>query len=185
MSRWRDFLRGVAGSAHGRLLLKSPAHTFRLPLMQSIFPRAQFIWIGRHPGEVLASNDRMWRSMMSTYALWDCPQGELESFLRDVVRASSLILESCVAEMPPDRMLWIDYAELTADPTTVLRQILRFVGAPAASDRTALKSIVESAVATVPIHAGRRAELPNEESLLALDRLMRAARGRLGAAYRD
>ncbi len=185
MSRWLDFLRGVSSLGAGRLLLKSPAHTFRLPLIRRAFPRAQFVWIGRHPGELLASNARMWRSMMSSYALWDEPQGELERFLRDAVRACSHILETCVAEMPPDRMLWVDFAELQSDPATILRQILRFVGAPAASDQTALRSAVESSVAAVPIHAGQRAELPNEGSLLALHKLMGTARERLGAAYRD
>lgn len=185
LERWQLFLRGVARRGAGRLLLKSPSHTFRLALLRKVFPRAQFVWIGRHPGEVLASNMRMWRAMMSAYALWACPEGELERFLRDAIRSCSATLESCIAEMPPAHMLWVDYAELQIDPATVLRQILRFVGAPAASDREALESSVRSAVAAVPIHAGQRAELPNEESLLGLETLMRAAKGRLGSAYRD
>lgn len=123
--------------------------------------------------------------MMASYSLWDCPQDELERFLRDAVRACSAVLESCVAEMSPDRMLWVDFSRLQSEPATVLRQVLRFIGAPAASDQTALQSTVESAVAAVPIHAGQRAELPNEEGLLALDALMQAASERLGSAYRD
>ena len=187
MSRWRDFVRGISQSGTGRLLLKSPSHTFRLPLIREAFPRAQFVWIGRHAGEVLASNHRMWRSMMSLYALWDCPTGTLETFLQDAVRACSTVLESCVAEMPPDRMLWVDYDRLQTEPATVLRQILRFVGAPAARDPDprVLQSTVESAVSTVPIHPGTRSDLPNEESLRALDELMSAARERLGRACRD
>jgi omega-hydroxy-beta-dihydromenaquinone-9 sulfotransferase len=182
MSRWQDFLRGVSHSGAGRLLLKSPSHTFRLPLIRQIFPHAQFVWIGRHPGEVLASNLRMWRSMMSTYALWECPPGELERFLRAAFQACSAALEACVTDMPPERMLWVDYDALQTDPAAVLVQILRFVGAPAARDPSALQSTVQSAVAAVPIHRGTRAELPNDEWLARLDRLMRVARERLGGA---
>ncbi|MGH8218234.1 MAG: sulfotransferase family protein [Steroidobacteraceae bacterium] len=185
MSRWQDFLRGVSSAGAGRLLLKSPSHTFRLPLIRQAFPRALFVWIGRHPGEVLASNHRMWQAMMSAYGLWECPAGELERFLRQAVRACSAVLESSLAEMPPDRMLWVDYDGLQADPVSVLRQILRFVRAPAASDPVMLQSTVQSAVAAVTIHAGKRAELPKDDSLVALDRLMRAVRDSLGAGYRD
>jgi omega-hydroxy-beta-dihydromenaquinone-9 sulfotransferase len=56
LKRWQDFLRGGMLGAQARpLLLKSPSHTFRLPLLRAVFPRAKFIWIGRHTGEVLAS----------------------------------------------------------------------------------------------------------------------------------
>lgn len=181
MSRWRDFVRGISRPGAGRLLLKSPSHTFRLPLIRQVFPRAQFVWIGRHPGEVLASNYRMWRSMMSTYALWECTEGELERFLRAAFHACSAVLEACVADMPEERMLWVDYDALQSDPATVLRQVLRFVGAPAAADPSVLQSTVQSAVAAVPIHRGTRAELPNEDGLVKLDRLMRSARDRFGA----
>ena len=185
MSRWQDFLRGVSQTGADRLLLKSPSHSFRLPLIRQVFPRAQFIWIGRHPGEVLGSNFRMWRSMMSTYALWECPADELERFLRAAFHACSAALEACVADMPPERMLWVDYDALQLDPSAVLRQVLRFVRAPAATDPDVLQSTVQSAVAAVPLHRGTRAELPNEEWLVRLDRLMRVARERFGAAFRD
>ncbi|HEY2590761.1 MAG TPA: sulfotransferase [Steroidobacteraceae bacterium] len=181
MSRWRDFLRGVSQAGADRLLLKSPSHTFRLPLIRQVFPRAHFVWIGRNPGEVLASNFRMWRSMMSTYALWECPADELERFLRAAFDACSATLEGCVAEMPRERMLWVDYDALQSDPGPVLGQVLRFVGAPAAADPRVLQSTVQSAVAAVPVHRGTRSELPNEAGLARLDRVMRAARDRFGA----
>lgn len=181
MSRWRDFLRGVSQAGADRLLLKSPSHTFRLPLIRQVFPRAQFVWIGRNPGEILASNFRMWRSMMSTYALWECPASELERFLRAAFDACSAALEGCVADMPQERMLWVDYDALQSDPGAILGQILRFVGAPAAADPGVLQSTVQSAVAAVPVHRGTRSELPNEEWLARLDRLTRVAKERFGA----
>jgi omega-hydroxy-beta-dihydromenaquinone-9 sulfotransferase len=38
-----------------RLLLKSPVHTARIPLLLQLFPEAQFIYIHRHPYDVLRS----------------------------------------------------------------------------------------------------------------------------------
>lgn len=185
LARWQDFLRGIAAGGTERVLLKSPSHTFRLPLIRKVFPRAQFIWIGRHLGEAMASNARMWRAMMSTYALWECPTGELDRFLRNAVRACSAALGSCLADVPPERMLWVDYEALQTDAASVLRQVLRFVGSPVARDPKALQSTVQGAVANVPIHPGRRAEQPQEDWLLELDSLMSTARQRLSGAHRE
>jgi omega-hydroxy-beta-dihydromenaquinone-9 sulfotransferase len=38
-----------------RLLLKSPVHTAQIPLLLHLFPEAQFIYIHRHPYDVLRS----------------------------------------------------------------------------------------------------------------------------------
>ena len=38
-----------------RLLLKSPIHTARIPLLLKLFPNAKFIYIHRHPDEILSS----------------------------------------------------------------------------------------------------------------------------------
>lgn len=180
LDRWKDFTRGIAARGAGRLLLKSPGHTFRIPALRALFPRARFIWIGRHPGEVLASNIRMWRAMMSLYALWECPDGTLERFMREAVRACASMLERCVEEMTRERLLWVDFEALQTDPERVLRQILRFTGAPPGHDERSVTASIEAALSSVPIHRGERAAMPEEGSVLQLDRLMRAARSRFG-----
>ena len=38
-----------------RLLLKSPIHTARVPLLLKLFPKAKFIYIHRHPDEIFVS----------------------------------------------------------------------------------------------------------------------------------
>jgi hypothetical protein len=179
LERWQSFVGSVAGDG-ARLLLKSPGHTFRIPALRKLFPRARFIWIGRHPGEVLASNVRMWTAMMSVYALWDCPDGTLQRFLHDAMRASSGVLERCIAEMPREQMLWVDFEALQTDPERVLRQILQFAGDRPGRDERSVSADIEGALASVPIHRGERASTPDDESVLQLDRVMRAARLRFG-----
>jgi omega-hydroxy-beta-dihydromenaquinone-9 sulfotransferase len=184
LERWQQFVRGLATSGDAPLLLKSPGHTFRLPMLLRLFPRARFVWIGRHPGEVLASNGRMWSAMMRVYALWDCPTDMLERFLREAVRSCTAVLERCLADMTPEQMLWVDFEALQTDPERVLRQILRFTGrlageGPGAGEHSHAAEI-ERALAAVPIHRGQRAAMPDDESVAQLDRVMRAARRRFG-----
>jgi hypothetical protein len=179
IERWQRFVRGIAGGG-GRLLLKSPGHTFRIPTMRRLFARARFVWIGRHPGEVWASNLRMWSAMMRVYALWECPADILERFMRESMRACVGVLTQCLEEMTRENLLWVDFEALQTDPERVLRQILKFVGDRPGRDERSLAADIEAALSSVPIHRGERAVMPDDESVLELDRLMRAARQRFG-----
>jgi len=181
VDRWQHFVRGIAAGG-GRLLLKSPGHTFRMPAMRRLFPRARFVWIGRHPGEVFASNLRMWGAMMRVYALWECPADMLERFMRESMRACAGVLRQCVEEMTREDLLWVDFEALQTDPERVLRQILQFVGHRPGHDERTLATDIESALSSVPIHRGERAAMPDDESVLQLERLMQAARQRFGEA---
>jgi omega-hydroxy-beta-dihydromenaquinone-9 sulfotransferase len=177
--RWQSFVRGVAASApDSPVLLKSPNHTFRLPLLQSLFPGARFLWIGRATGEVLASNAKMWRAMMELYGLWDCPAGALEGFLQDMVRAAVVTLGRCLEEMPRERMLWVDFEQLRLHPKQTLLSVLRFLGAKSGSGAAVGAEQVDAALAQIPIHPGSRASLPDDAQAAALERLMAAARQR-------
>ena len=180
LERWQEFVRGVAAGGGARLLLKSPGHTFRIAKLRELFPQARFIWIGRHPGEVLASNVRMWTAMMGVYALWECPQDTIQKFLRAAVRASSGVLEQCIAQMTREQMLWVDFEALQTDPERVLRQILQFVGARTGHDESSIGRDIEAALSSVPIHRGERATMPSDESVLQLERVMGEARRRFG-----
>jgi hypothetical protein len=180
LERWQHFVRGIAAQGGRRLLLKSPGHTFRIPTLRRIFPGARFVWIGRHPGEMLASNVRMWTAMMGVYALWDCPDDILQRFLREAVRACKGVLERCVAEMTREQMLWVDFEALQTDPERVLRQILHFAGETRGRSERSLAADIEAALSSVPIHRGERAAMPDDEFVLQLDRVMDEARHRFG-----
>jgi omega-hydroxy-beta-dihydromenaquinone-9 sulfotransferase len=182
LERWQQFVGGLAAGSGGRLLLKSPGHSFRIPTLLRLFPGARFIWIGRHPGEVLTSNVKMWKAMTQVYALWDCADDVLQRFLREAVCACSRVLERCIAEMTRVQMLWVDFEALQTDPERVLRQILRFAGARPGRDEQSLNADIEAALASVPIHRGERAVMPDEEFVRQLDRVMNEARRRFGEA---
>lgn len=51
-----SFLKKVSVTTNGkRLVLKSPVHTARVELLLSLFPKAQFVYVHRHPLVVLQS----------------------------------------------------------------------------------------------------------------------------------
>ena len=181
LARWQTFLRGVAAGASTRLLLKSPNHSFRLALLSERFPRAQFVWIGRHTGEVLASNAKMWRAMIDRYGLWGCPSGELEGFLEDMVRACTRVLGEQLRALPKERLLWVDFEALRAEPRAVLRAVLEFLGAEPLGERS--PSLVDAALERVPIHAGTRAALPDAPHVRELEAAMVAARRQFGTEF--
>jgi hypothetical protein len=96
------------------------------------------------------------------------------------MQACAGVLEHCIAEMTREQMLWVDFEALQTDPERVLRQILQFVGGRPGRDERSLTADIEAALSSVPIHRGERAAMPDDESVLQLDRVMRAARRRFG-----
>ena len=178
MQRWQDFLRcGLQGTQTRQLLLKSPSHTFRLPVLRLLFPRARFIWIGRHIGEVLASNRRMWREMAKRYALWNCPEETLEGFLQDMLEATCGVLTQCLDGMPQDRLLWVDFEQLRSEPRSVMHRVLRFL------DPKAPIEGLERALLQTPVYNGSPARLPSGSAhVQRLHTLIAAARQRFGPA---
>jgi hypothetical protein len=82
--------------------------------------------------------------------------------------------------MTREQMLWVDFEALQTDPERVLRQILQFVGERPGRGEHTLTADIEAALSTVPIHRGERAPMPEDASVLQLDRAMDAARRRFG-----
>lgn len=59
LQEWKEtflhFLRKVTYRNPRPIVLKSPSHTYRIPLMLELFPQARFIYIHRHPYDVFRS----------------------------------------------------------------------------------------------------------------------------------
>ena len=125
--RWQVFLRAVLHAKPGRLLLKSPNHTFRVPWLAERFPNAQFVWLRRPAADVNASAVRMWESMISRYALWNPTPGEVEGFVRHAIRSHDDVLDWARGALP-DRIHLVDFATLLNDDGSVVTRLIEALG---------------------------------------------------------
>jgi len=122
---WREFLEGVADGKEGRLLLKSPGHTFRVRALLNIFPAASYIWIVRDPEEVFFSNRKMWASMFQQYALWTWEASHLDEFLLSALKSATQCLIHATRHLARDRLVVLDFRQLTGDAVRTVEGLNR------------------------------------------------------------
>ena len=105
------------------MVLKSPAHGFRLPRLPSLFPQARFVIIERNPYEVFASNLKLWRTLLDMYGLQSTSSEQIENF----VLAAYLIHEEAIREgirsLGPGMVSRVLYEDLVADPLGQIKRI--------------------------------------------------------------
>ena len=112
-----------------RLLVKSPANSFRIPRLSALFPGAMFIRLVREPCAVFASTLKLWQSMWERYALVAPPVREiLTERIMETRLALERRLQSVWPALPADRVATVHYEELVADPCHTIG-LLRTAGA--------------------------------------------------------
>lgn len=125
MKTWRQFLGWVAGGREGRMLLKSPNHTFRIGRLFGEFPRASYVWMVRNPYDTYLSNRKMWSSMFSHYALRNWRESELDSFIEVSFRRAAECLSSATRSLPPDRLVVVDFDSFMGVPALTAETICK------------------------------------------------------------
>ena len=106
-----------------RLLLKSPVHTARIPLLLEMFPDAQFVYIHRNPLDVMRSAVHMANTYYHFSALQTPRDDALETFIVDqftLLTRRYLRDRSMIAK---EHLVEISFDELEADPVATLRRI--------------------------------------------------------------
>jgi len=81
--------------------------------------------------------------------------------------------------MPQDRLLWVDFEELSASPRNVMQHVLRFLHPGLPSEN------LEHAPALVPVHDGGRASALSDPLAQTLEKSMAAGRHRFGRGSPD
>jgi hypothetical protein len=119
-NRWgtalQYFIRLLTVQQGKRIVLKSPSHGFKLPILSAFFPLARYVIIERNPYEVFSSNLRLWNTLVDMYGIESVSSEEIEAF----VLAAYVLHEQAVAEgvRQIDRRLIarVSYEQLVADP---------------------------------------------------------------------
>jgi omega-hydroxy-beta-dihydromenaquinone-9 sulfotransferase len=135
------------------MVLKSPTHGFRFPLLPSIFPESQFVIIERNPYEVFASNLKLWKTLLEMYSLESASPEQIEKF----VLAAYLIHEEAITEgirqISPEKVARVRYEDLVDDPLREMKRIYSELKLPGYEDA---RPSIESYIASVAGHQRNR-----------------------------
>ncbi len=105
------------------IVLKSPTHGFRLPILTSMFPLARYVVIDRNPYEVFASNLKLWLTLLEMYSVQSISAKEVESF----ILKAYVLHEEAIAEgfrlVDAKRIARVRYEELVADPVREMARL--------------------------------------------------------------
>jgi len=126
-SKLRWFLRLLLFKKSGRLVLKSPQHTFRLPVLNEMFPKAKFIHLVRDPYVLYPSTMHFWKKMYETYGLQSHDEETLREYVLSTFEQMHTRLEATRAQVDDDRFYEMRYENLIANPLDQMELLYDFL----------------------------------------------------------
>jgi omega-hydroxy-beta-dihydromenaquinone-9 sulfotransferase len=113
---------------HGRpLVVKSPGHLFRLPMLRALFPRSRMVFIVRDPHEVVPSMEHMTAVYRRHMSLQGPHVADRVATARFLATYSSL-MDARIAELAEREHALVRYEELVQDPIGVVRGVYERLG---------------------------------------------------------
>jgi omega-hydroxy-beta-dihydromenaquinone-9 sulfotransferase len=127
LKRWkqtfRHFLQTLMFRDSRRLVLKSPPHTARIPVLLEMFPDARFVHIVRDPYVVFPSTVNLWKSLARGHCLQTPNHNDVEE---KVLREYRIIYDRLEEARPlfrQGRFHEVRYENLIADPVGELGKV--------------------------------------------------------------
>ena len=131
LSAWKSellsFLRVLLFKKPGRLVLKSPQHTFRLPVLNAMFPQAKFIYLQRDPYAVYPSTVHFWKTMYKTYGLQDFDEKAIGEQVLSTFEQMQTRLEATRQQIDPNRFYELNYEDLVENPPQQIKGLYDFL----------------------------------------------------------
>lgn len=127
LSRWkrtfRQFLQTLMFRDPRRLVLKSPPHTARIPVLLDMFPDARFVHIVRNPYVVFPSTVNLWKSLTRGHCFHSPHHQNVEEKVLREFRIIYDRLEEARSSIPRGRFHEVRYEDLIADPLVELENV--------------------------------------------------------------
>lgn len=143
-----------------RLILKSPPHSARIPVLLSLFPDARFIHIVRDPYVVFPSTVNMWKALTTAHGLQRPTfAGLSDAVLRMFVRLYAA-LDAGRKLVAPNRYHEVRYEDLVRDPIGRLEEMYRQLDL---GDFDTARPLVRDYLDSVKNYETNRYELTAEE----------------------
>lgn len=134
LATWTGFLQAVQFEHPGRLLLKNPLHTGRVPTIRQVFPEADFIHIVRDPHDLVPSCLHFWQRIAETHGLQRPTGAGLEDRVFESILRMDRRIDATWSSIPERHRYRTRYEDLVADPIAVLRAIYGHFGWPGADE---------------------------------------------------
>lgn len=132
LRRWKDFLRlfiqKLTYKHRKPVVLKSPSHTYRIPLLLEMFPQAKFIYIYRDPLAVIKSSMHLRRTMFTENSFAPPDFREIEDDTLLTYEHCLQTYEQTKQLIPPGQLHEIRYEALEADPLGGMESLYRSLG---------------------------------------------------------
>ena len=149
LQEWQDamtlLIKKITLKTGKPVVLKSPSHTFRMKLLQEMYPGAKFVYIYRNPYTVYKSSVHVRNTMYEANALG---RNNFDGIAEDVFQT----YESCFRTYERDRLLVpkenlheVRFEDLEADPLGVMQKMYSGLGLDGFEGlKTALEPQMES-----------------------------------------
>lgn len=128
IAAWTSWLRDIQFEHPGRLLLKNPLHTYRVPTIRSVFSKADFIHIVRDPHDLMPSCVHFWMRLSEAHGLERPRRDGLEERVFDSIAKMDARITATWDAIPADHRFRTRYEDVVADPLGVLRSIYDHFG---------------------------------------------------------
>jgi hypothetical protein len=99
-----------------RLVLKSPTHSCRIPVLLELFPDARFVHIVRDPYAVFPSTVNLWKILYETHGLQKPKYDGLEEYVFSTYTHLYRRIEATKRLIPDGQFHELRYEDLLADP---------------------------------------------------------------------
>jgi omega-hydroxy-beta-dihydromenaquinone-9 sulfotransferase len=163
LSEWKRvfyrYLQTLTYKDPRRLVLKSPPHSCRIPVLLEMFPDARFVHIVRNPYKVYPSTVNLWKSLYDTQSLQRPNYRGVEDRVYDTFLHLYDRLEAGKRLIPPSRFHELKYEDLIRDPRRELRKLYQHLDL---GDFETLEPHLEKYLAETKNYATNKFELDPE-----------------------
>ena len=112
------------------IITKSPGHTFRVEILRELYPEAKFVYIHRHPYEVLRSTIHLREVMFQTNALGRINLENHDELVFQAYEQCIQTYEADKAQIPAGHLHEIRYDVFEKDIVNQLRQVYETLSLP-------------------------------------------------------
>jgi len=132
--RWQNafqtFVKKITLRTNKPIVLKSPSHTFRIPILLEMFPDAKFIYIYRDPYAVFSSGMHLRKTLFRENGLGLPNFNGMEQEVLDVYSNCINTYEQTKHLIPAGNLHELKFEDLEADPLGQMHQVYEALSLP-------------------------------------------------------